>query len=140
MAYIDCTRSGPDRRVCASLSQFRKGFSNVGDARGYRDHKLDFVVPEDESWKSSVPSWDVWAPANGYAEMKRTVQRYGCGYNFRRNLPQPRHKYAVDVCCTCFGAHNPLRGRAKQLQLVLRDEADPEKGAGWKPRIGVEYA
>ena len=56
---------------------------NVGNVRGYRDNELDFVVPSDKSWNESVRSWDVWAPANGYTEMKVSVQRYGYGYSFR---------------------------------------------------------
>ena len=55
---------------------------NGGNFRGYRNNTLDFVVPSDAAWNSSVPSWDVWAPANGYTEMKVSVQRYGYGYSF----------------------------------------------------------
>ncbi len=49
---------------------------------GYRNGKLDWVEMRDPRWNSSIPSWDVWAPQNGYTEISFTVQRNGYGYGF----------------------------------------------------------
>ena len=49
---------------------------------GYKNGKLDWVEMRDPQWNSSIPSWDVWAPQNGYTEITFTVQRNGYGYGF----------------------------------------------------------
>ena len=57
---------------------------NVGDVTGWSKskNKTTWVDQKDPTWNDSIPSWDVWAPQNGYTEMKITVQRYGYGYGF----------------------------------------------------------
>ena len=50
--------------------------------RFYTNGKLDWVEMRDPLWNSSFPSWDEWAPQNGYTEIVFTVQRNGYGYGF----------------------------------------------------------
>ena len=55
---------------------------NIGDFSARIGQQVQWASPGDPAYNSSMPPWDVWAPRNGYTEMKVAVQRYGYGYGF----------------------------------------------------------
>lgn len=90
-AYQDGTRSSaiyrdaPTSKYGVNESYVRPLDNlNVGDVTGWSKskNKTTWVGPGDRTWNTSIPTWDVWAPQNGYTEMKIAVQRYGYGYGF----------------------------------------------------------
>ncbi|KAL8785700.1 MAG: hypothetical protein Q9195_008523 [Heterodermia aff. obscurata] len=78
-------RQAPD--VKQSYIRYMDNLNEPNLKEGWREGKLDWVEMRDPRWNwsnlsISHESWDVWAPQNGYTEMRITVQRNGYGYGF----------------------------------------------------------
>ncbi len=83
-AFLDISKGSMLYRQTHDVDQsYVRYLNNINEPsakEGYRDGRLDWVERSDPRWNSSMPTWDVWAPQNGYTEIKITVQRYGYGY------------------------------------------------------------
>ena len=74
-------RQAPD--VKQSYVRYLNNINEPSLKEGYRNGELDWVEMRDPRWNSSILTWDLWAPQNGYLEIAITVQRYGYGYGFQ---------------------------------------------------------
>ncbi|KAL8690965.1 MAG: hypothetical protein Q9218_003703 [Villophora microphyllina] len=91
-AFADPLKASMLYRKAPNVNQsYIRYLDNINEPRykeGYRDGKLNWVEMRDPRWHwenlshISHDPWDVWAPQNGYSEIKFTVKRNGYGYGF----------------------------------------------------------